>query len=37
MQFPFQGLHFVYSGNEDRFKQEIPKSRALKVLLTEVD
>jgi len=37
MQFPFQGLHFAYSGNEERFRQEIPKSRALKVLLTEVD
>ena len=22
----FQGLHFVYSGNEDRFKQEILKA-----------
>ena len=37
MQFPFQGLYFAYSGREERFRHEIPKSRALKVLLTEVD
>ena len=37
MLFPFQGLHFYYSGASERYKQEIPKNRALKILLTEVD
>lgn len=37
MVFPFQGLHFNYSGADERYRQEIPKSRGLKVLLTEVD
>jgi len=35
--FPFQGLHFYYAGADEKYRQEIPKSRALKVLLTEVD
>ena len=37
MLFPFQGLHFYYAGASERYKQEIPKNRALKILLTEVD